>query len=194
MDIFSRNFAPPSQFVAHDFVLFMTDVRYALPDHEAVMKSRESLRIYSQSEWPEDDFTVEQNREDLQRHVDDNNNHEAYGYMIFSPDRRVCYGSLYVNPLTRVSEHYALTPELKTKLEQHDARIDFWLVEGIDEKPAENVLAGVRGWFKREWKIRPLFSARREMTGRRDLYQKAGLKLQADLQGNESHVNLLLFS
>lgn len=179
MDIFSRNFAPPSQFVAHDFVLFMTDVRYAIPDHDAVMKSRESLRVYSQSPWPEDDFTVEQNRADLQRHVDDNLNHEAYGYMIFSPDRRICYGSLYVNPLTRISEHYKLTADMTSMLEQHDARIDFWLIEGIEEKLAENILSGVRTWFEREWKIRPLFSSRREMTSRQDLYKKAGLKPQA---------------
>lgn len=194
MDIFVRNYAPQTQFVAHDFVLFMTDVRYAIPDYEAVMKSQESLRIYSQSTWPENDFTVDQNREDLQRHVDDNQNHEAYGYMIFSPDRRVCYGSLYVNPLAPISKYYALTDDLRSVLDQHDARIDFWLVEGIDTKLAENILSGVRNWFEREWKIRPLFSARRAMTSRQDLYSKAGLKLQADLQGHESDVNLLLFS
>ncbi len=51
------------------------------------MESREFLRTWNQSTWPEDDFTVEANREDMvkmeQRHVDG----EAFGYTMVTPIR-----------------------------------------------------------------------------------------------------------
>lgn len=194
MNIFSRDFSAPSQLQSKEFVLFFTDLQYVKPDHEAVMKSRESLRIYSQSTWPEDDFTEEQNREDLQNHIDDNKNHEAYGYMIFSPDRKRCLGSLYVNPLTPLSKHYLLSEEEVETLRRYDARIDFWLSDDVDFDLTKTIFSTVREWLGREWKINPLYSARREMINRQKLYETVGLELRADLHGHESDVNLLLFS
>ena len=50
--------------------ILATDARL---DYDAVMESREYLRKWEQSTWPEDDFTVDANREDLakleQRHA-----------------------------------------------------------------------------------------------------------------------------
>ncbi|HEU4849283.1 MAG TPA: hypothetical protein VFS93_02625 [Terrimesophilobacter sp.] len=56
-------------------------------DHAAVMETREYLRLWEQSTWPEDDFTVEANRKDLvgleQRHAA----HRAFTYTVLEPGK-----------------------------------------------------------------------------------------------------------
>lgn len=105
MNIFRPDFHPPQAFESEAIVIFPTNEAFYLSDHEAVMASKEALRVWSQSDWPEDSFTPEQNRDDLLLHVADNKNHEAYGYMIYSPNRKNCFGSLYVNPLAGIPEY-----------------------------------------------------------------------------------------
>lgn len=67
-------------------------------DYGAVMETREYLRLWQQSTWPEDDFTVEANRKDLvdleQRHVE----HRAFTYTVLDPDGTRSLGCVYVFP------------------------------------------------------------------------------------------------
>ena len=193
-EIFNFNFNPPTETRTDSFVLFMTDIEFAASDYDAVMSSRDSLRIWSQSPWPEDDFSLEQNREDLAHHVQDNLDHLAFGYMIYSPDLSTCYGSLYINPLRSVRENYEVPKELLNSIESFDARIDYWTVDRISPELQSEILTEVQNWFRAQWKIRPLFSARREMTERIALYTRAGLRLIANLQSQNSAATLLLFS
>lgn len=193
-DIFDLSFAPPDNHKGDSFALFKTDVAHAESDYKAVMSSRGSLRLWSQSPWPEDDFTLEQNREDLAHHVQDNLLHTAYGYMIYSPDHSTCYGSVYVNPLKPVRDGYTTTGDQQRMLETFDARIDYWTVDDLALELKIEILKDLREWLRDIWKIRPMFSARRGMDERLDLYRSAGLKLQADLRSQTSEVTLLLFS
>ncbi len=48
-----------------EFVLRPVTVDDAEADHAAVMDAQTQLRLWSQSDWPADDFTVEENRADL---------------------------------------------------------------------------------------------------------------------------------
>jgi hypothetical protein len=64
MDIFTKTYTPPQELKTHDFCLFPTNQDFYQSDYEAVIKSRALLRDWSQSMWPEDDFTPEQNKED----------------------------------------------------------------------------------------------------------------------------------
>jgi hypothetical protein len=192
MNIFRPDFHPPQTFESEAVVIFPTNEAFYLSDHEAVMRSKEGLRVWSQSPWPEDSFTPEQNREDLLLHVADNKNHEAYGYMIYSPDRKTCFGSLYVNPLAGLSENYSLSAAEAQSLGGFDARLDYWVVDG---EPAleKQITESVRDWLNEGWNIQPLFACRREMRERQAIYQSLGFELFLDLTGKSPDSNLMLF-
>lgn len=191
MDIFTKTYSPPQELQTKDFCLFPTNQDFYLSDYEAVVKSRDLLRDWSQSQWPEDDFTPEQNKEDLGQHVQDNIDHSAYGYMIYSLDKTICFGSVYVNPLSPVPDNYHTTKEEETLLASHQARIDYWVIDDpiLDEK----ITKELRAWFKDVWRIKVFFSARIQMKVRLEIYQRLHYKKALDLKSKTSDMTLLLF-
>lgn len=190
--IFHLEFKNPQLLKMDNFIIFPTDAGYFESDHTAVMKSKKILRIWSQSDWPEDDFSLEQNKEDLGHHVEDNVNHTAYGYMIYSIDRKVCYGSLYVNPILPVLENYMVDSAEENLIRSKDARIDYWVVEG-EPQLEKQITEALQKWFSDEWKINAAFSARVGMDQRIKIYQELGIKKGATLKSRTSDINLLLF-
>ena len=67
-------------------------------DYEAVMESREFLRKWEQSTWPEDDFTVEANREEMVKMERRHASREAFGYTMMNLDQTECLGCVYIFP------------------------------------------------------------------------------------------------
>src|SRR5215218_4357264 len=65
-------------------------------DYDAVMESREFLRLWEQSTWPEDDFTVEANRADMakleRRHAEG----ESFTYTVMNLEETRCLGCVYI--------------------------------------------------------------------------------------------------
>ncbi|GAB4215614.1 MAG: hypothetical protein OHK0022_55750 [Roseiflexaceae bacterium] len=49
-------------------------------DYDALMSSAAHLRLWSQSSWPADDFTLAQNRADLERHEGEHQAREAFTF------------------------------------------------------------------------------------------------------------------
>lgn len=192
MDIFTKAFSPPLELTTKTFCVFPTNQDYTDSDYDAVMANKELLRKWSQSTWPEDDFTREQNREDLALHIQDNQDHSAYGYMIYSLDKKTCYGSVYVNPILTIPNHYIMTDQEIDFLKTHDARIDCWIID--DSSDLEKIIVSeLDKWLRQTWKIRPLFSARKELTKRIGIYQELGFKKNFDLKSLTSEMTLLLF-
>lgn len=192
MDIFKTSFNPPQTLTTERFCLFPTNQFFSASDFEAVMANKELLRNWSQSSWPEDDFTLKQNHEDLGQHVQDNIDHTAYGYMLYSLDKEVCYGSVYINPLSKTPEYYHTTEAERSVLLAHHARIDCWIIEDSSDLE-KTILIELRKWFKETWKINPLFSARVQLEKRIQLYEELGMKKQLDLKSQTSEMTLLLF-
>jgi hypothetical protein len=55
-------------------------------DYAAVMDTREWLREWSGSTWPADDFTVDENREDLARHQREHEEGVAFTFTVLRSD------------------------------------------------------------------------------------------------------------
>jgi RimJ/RimL family protein N-acetyltransferase len=70
-------------------------------DYDAVMASAAQLRRWSGSEWPRDDFTLAENRADLERHEREHERGEAFTYTVLSPDEARCLGCVYIVPVWR---------------------------------------------------------------------------------------------
>ena len=192
MNIFNHKFNPPKLLTAKDFHLFPTNNDFYQSDYEAVMANKELLREWSQSSWPEDDFTPEQNSADLAHHIEDNQTHAAYGYMIYSPDLKTCYGSVYVNPIANVPENYSTTPMETEVIQKHQARIDCWIVDQ-NSNLEKTIISELLNWFEETWEINVLFSARPGLTKRMNIYQELHRPMRMNLKSKTSDMRLLLF-
>jgi hypothetical protein len=143
----------PRGMETQDFVLRPILASDAELDHEAVMESREYLRKWEQSSWPEDDFTVEANREDLvklqQRHEDG----ESFTYTVTNLDQSECLGCVYViSPESKWLSVADVTAVDADQWSACDAVILFWvrnsrLAQGMDR----SLLDSLRTWLEQEW-------------------------------------------
>jgi hypothetical protein len=193
MSIFISTFNPPAEHEGEGFRIFPTDSDFHQSDYEAVMRNKENLRLWSQSSWPEEHFSLEENKSDLELHMQDNQSHSAYGYMIYSQDLKDCYGSLYINSLRPIPDNYLMTPNEVEALDFFDLRVDYWITEeipGMEELMTKEIYA----WIQEVWKLPALFSSRKEMVRRQELYKKLGLNPLFDLKGRTSGMSLLLYS
>lgn len=145
-------------------------------DYEAVMSSKELLREWSDSEWPEDNFTLEQNAEDIAGHIEDHQNDLDYGFSIFTPDYSRLLGSLYFNPVEPLLEHYPADVGTLARLRAFDVRVEYWLRQGTSTELEKNLVREVLSWLERKWWFKaPVFGSRKGMEGRRKLYVELGM-------------------
>ena len=86
--------------IGQDMVLEPLSTRHVELDYEAVMESKKLLRRWSLSDWPGDDFTIEENANDLIRHENQHFDRDAFTYTVLKPDATECFGCVYINPLS----------------------------------------------------------------------------------------------
>jgi hypothetical protein len=153
-------------------------------DHAAVMETREHLRLWEQSTWPEDDFTVEADRKDLvdleQRHVE----HRAFTYTVLGPDGTECLGCVYVFPTSATFlVRSAVTPVGHDQWRDVDAVVFFWvrlsrMRTGMDEI----LLAALRAWFSEEWQLESaVYVTNEQFQHQVELFDRTDLTLKFEL-------------
>jgi hypothetical protein len=132
----------------------------------------------------EDGFTVGENRKDLleceERHLAG----RAFTYTVLSPDGADCLGCVYVFP-TRATflARAAVTPVGGEEWADVEAVVFFWarlplMESGMDER----LLAALRAWFTREWKLtRTLYATSEPFMQQVDLLSRAGLEVKFEL-------------
>lgn len=91
---------PPKAFQSDSFKVRPIRETDASLDYQAVMESRDYLRLWEQSTWPEDDFTVEANREDLASLEQKQQKGDAYTYTVMDMAETVCFGCVYIFPVS----------------------------------------------------------------------------------------------
>ncbi len=125
----------------------------AAMDYAAVVETREYLRLWEQSAWPDDDFTVEANREDLEDLQQRHNDRRAYTYTVLDPSGGECLGCVYVFPATAAFLTRATVTQIGLDAwADVDAVVYFWvrrshMATGMDER----LLAELRRWFTGAW-------------------------------------------
>lgn len=165
-------------------------------DFTAVMEAREHLRLWRQSTWPEDDFTVEANRADLveleQRHAA----HRAFTYTVLDPDGTRCLGCVYVFPphATFLAKS-AVTPLGDDAWADVDAAVFFWvrrsrMEAGMDER----LLTALRAWFEAEWKLnKTVYVTSESFTQQVDLLGRTGLDPKFEMREPGKPFKRLMF-
>jgi hypothetical protein len=152
---FDDDVRAPEELRTDEFLLRPIRASDAELDHEAVMESREFLRTWEQSSWPEDDFTVDANRDDLvgleRRHAAG----ESYTYTVMDPTETRCLGCVYVFPTdARVFSEARISEVEGARWSQYAAAVYFWvrasrLADGLDRR----LLAALRPWLENDWRL-----------------------------------------
>ncbi|TDP97815.1 hypothetical protein EV186_103792 [Labedaea rhizosphaerae] len=175
----------PAELRTDEFVLRPIVADDAELDYDAVMDTREHLRLWRQSTWPEDDFTVAENREDL---VDMEERHaagRAFSYTVLDPAGTECLGCVYVFATSaKFLANATVLPvggdECGDEWGDVDAVVFFWvrrsrMESGMDER----LLAALRAWFAGPWQLENTvyvtsepFTQQVELLARTDLTRK----------------------
>ena len=134
----------PDRLASGRFVLVPLTPSHVELDYAAVMASRVMLRSWAGGSWPADDFTVQGNLEDLQRHDREHRERIAFTYTVLSADESLCLGCVYIKPLAmfEAGDSADLTPADRA------ATTRFWVrqpdVNGTEEEAAGRVAALAR--------------------------------------------------
>jgi hypothetical protein len=145
-------------------------------DFDAVMSSKQILREWSDSEWPEDDFSLEQNGQDIAEHIADHEQNSDYGFSIFTPGEDRLLGSLYLNVVGQLLENYPTDPMTLARLLEFDVRVEYWLRSGVGPELEVRFVQAVIKWLEDAWWFeRPIFGSRKDMISRRSLYAELGM-------------------
>ncbi|MFI5615155.1 hypothetical protein [Amycolatopsis sp. NPDC051903] len=153
-------------------------------DYAAVMETREHLRLWRQTAWPEDDFTVEANRKDVvdleQRHAA----HRAFTYTVLDPAGTRCLGCVYVFPTSATFlANCTVIPVGDDEWADVDAVIFFWArLSQVESGMDERLLAALRAWFKDGWKLdKTVYVTSEQFTQQVDLLHRSDLDLKFEL-------------
>ena len=149
-------------------------------DYEAVMESREFLRIWEQSSWPEDNFTVEANREDLQKLERRHAAEESFTYTIMNPTETRCLGCVYIFATdAAMFSRSDISAIDGARWSDYAAAVYFWirlsrLADGLDRA----VLDALCPWLKNDWRFENcLFITNEQFTQQVMMMESAGLRL-----------------
>lgn len=183
MPFFDPDAAPAAGLRSDRFTLRPLRAADAAIDHAAVMATRAELRVWEQSTWPAEDFTVEANRDDLQGLEKRHDAGRAFTYAVLDPSGAESLGCVYGFPtdasFLRAAEVTLLTDAAWADV---DAVVYFWVRDGHAELEAP-LLAELRRWFRDDWDFaRTVFVTSEPFTRQVELLSDAGLEAQFTLR------------
>ncbi len=179
-------FYPPDKDVpdilqSEEFVLVPLTPAHVQVDYEAVMASREMLRLWSGSDWPREGFTLAENLDDLAWHDQEHREREAFTYTVLDPGQGICLGCVYIRPLHDLVD---ANPTKLMDIGEYEAIARFWvrssyLGSGLDQR----LLKALIDWFAQDWFFsRLFFHTRQENLQQAALFEAAHLEKQLTLQ------------
>ena len=164
-------------------------------DYDAVMESKSMLRVWEQSDWPTDDFSLADNLKDLERHEREHQEGKAFTFTVMNSDETECLGCVYINPLASMLQKLNAGDDLIQTLGDDEAVVMFWvrrsqLPQGLDDR----LLGALIDWFDQEWEFsRVLFSTNSSSPRQVDRFTARALKLHYALEIPGKKVKNLIY-
>lgn len=152
-----------------------TDVKL---DYDAVMTSKEMLRVWEQSDWPADDFTLADNLKDLQMHEKKHLERTAFTFTVMNPTETECLGCVYLYSLEGMLKYMKAGEDELATVSDYKASASFWvrqsrLADSLDQRLLDALIA----WFKRDWAFsRVVFNTNSQDERQVRLLTEAGLQ------------------
>lgn len=158
----------------------------AAADLEAVLASREKLRVWCDGDWPEDGFGLAANAADLAGHIADAESGIAFGFTVWDPTGTRVLGSVYLDAVAPFLDAYRATTAHLDALAGCDVRVEAWLRADVAPHVERRILGQVRHWLDDAWPFRrPCWGSRRGMAAHREHLEALGLVEIAVLVANE---------
>ncbi len=148
-------FQTPEELRTDEFLLRPIRATDAELDYDAVMESKAFLRLWEQSTWPEDDFTVEANRADLAKLERRHAAGESFTYTVMDLAETQCFGCVYIFPTSApMFSRPRITAIAGDQWSAYEAAVYFWvrqsrLADGLDRR----LLGALRPWLAHDWRI-----------------------------------------
>ena len=149
----------------------------AQSDYEAVMETRGFLREWEGTGWPEEDFTVEANREDLIRLERRHQIGESFTYTVVSPEGARCLGCVYIFPTgAPLFAKAQVSAKSGDDWLSFQAAVYFWVRQSAMAEELDRRLVGALDlWLRRDWGIeRHLYVTNERVPHQRSLLEDAG--------------------
>jgi hypothetical protein len=193
---FAPDLRAPVRFETDEYVLRPITVADAELDHAAVVATREHLRLWEQSSWPDDDFTVEANRDDLERMERRHLAGEAFGFTMLAPDEHDCLGCVYVFPHdARFLASADVAPLGDVEWDAVAAAVYFWVrADRMDDGLDRRLLADLKRWFADVWGLEPVvFVTSESFTQQLDLLHSTDLEPRFEIREPDKPAPYLAF-
>ena len=175
----------PEGLTTQDFILRPIMAADAEMDYAAVMESREHLRVWEQSSWPADDFTVAANRKDLELLERRHGNREAFTYTVMDPAGTECLGCVYIMPPdARMFAKARITPVGDRRWEDNGAAVYFWVrTSRLATQTDRMLLDALRAWLSRDWSLgEHLFVTNEQFAQQVDMIEQANLEVRFTIE------------
>ncbi len=152
MKFYSEEFPLPEGFQTDEFIFRPLRVSDVDLDYDAVISSGSMLRAWSQSNWPADGFTPEENLADLRRHAREHQDKNAFTYTIMNAEETFCLGCIYLNPLIQEIVDLDVCDVPAKDREFFAASVRYWIRESLaTEEFSFVILKSLIQWLDYEW-------------------------------------------
>jgi RimJ/RimL family protein N-acetyltransferase len=175
---------PASGFTGDGFVVRPLVPSDVVLDHEAVMSSREFLYDWEQDPpYPPEDFSVEDNLEDLEQMDSRHRSGARYTYTVMNADETEVLGCVYLlpnyDPMYRSAE---VTSHDGTDFSTVDATVSFWVRLSTWKAGFERtLLAAVLEWLRDDWSLqRPVIMTNAKLDHQIATIESLGLTRRFD--------------
>ena len=190
-----QEFAGPDRLEIDGGVLLPLRVEHAKLDYEALMASREHLRVWESGDWPGDDFTLQENRADLERHQREHEAGEAFTYTVLDRPGSRCLGCVYILALDDALKGMGLDEEAREDVCPDDAFVTLWVrASEVDGSLERHLVAELRTWFDAAWPFgRVAFCSHTSDPRQCELFQELGLVVRREVPMGGTDARYVLF-
>lgn len=191
MNAHTRFFPPnsevPAKLTGPSFILQPLLASHVELDYDAVMEDPTYLRAWGQTGWPADDFTLDENLQDLIRHEREHREGEAFTYTVLSTKGTRCLGCIYITPIGSRIPAGVIHPARLSRADGFIADICFWIRPSMQRENLDQaVLRSLQSWLHEDWPFEQVFIHTSEDDRRQqDVFAQAGLAPIARFQNDQ---------
>jgi len=142
----------PTELSTDEFILRPLRATDVALDYDAVMASKEMLRVRMGGTWPRDDFTLDENLADLEEHEADFRAGTGFTYTVMNPSGTECLGCVYLYPLAEVLRHRGVGDPTATGIRDDEPAATFWVRgDRVADDLDKRLLAALLPWLATEF-------------------------------------------
>ncbi len=155
MKFYPENARVPEYLQSDGFVLEPLTPAHVALDYAALMSSKVMLRLWSGSPWPSDDFTLDDNQEDLAWHWQEHQECIAFTFTVLNPAKDTCLGCVYIKSMLELIEN---NEAWETAVSDYSALVRFWVTQSyLTQELDKTLLQTLDQWFTDSWAFNQLY-------------------------------------